>query len=126
MSETIVQDATVIRVGGDMYVVTSTKDGRGVRVENAQGSLFIPKGDEGVAIAKALAKAVSGNVDVKVNGQAVKAVATSTDAPYGYNADGSPRLRRTPEQVKAEKDAKAKAWEAKQALWKANREAKGK
>lgn len=51
----IVQEAvTAIQSGKDVYVLKSTSDGKGVRIENKQGNIFIPKGDVGLAIARQL------------------------------------------------------------------------
>jgi hypothetical protein len=52
---TVVKEVTyAIPVGRDQYVVKNTADGRGVNVQNKQGNIFIPFGDEGKAILESL------------------------------------------------------------------------
>lgn len=51
----VVQNVTTaVQVGRDQYIIQGTSDGRGVRVENSQNSLFIPYGEGGKAILAAL------------------------------------------------------------------------
>ena len=57
----ILEETTVaIQVGKDVYGIKTTNDGRGIRMENKQGSIFIPFGAEGKAIVDYLKKKVDG------------------------------------------------------------------
>lgn len=50
----VVTSAMVVEVGNDNYLLKPTNDGRGVRVENSGGSIFIPFGQAGKAILRTL------------------------------------------------------------------------
>ena len=45
---------TAVQVGRDNYLMKGTSDGRGVRLENKDGGIFIPYGDGGRAILEQL------------------------------------------------------------------------
>lgn len=48
------ENISAIRVGNDVYELVKTSDNRGVTVRNGQGSMFIPNGAAGKAIAEEL------------------------------------------------------------------------
>jgi hypothetical protein len=52
------QVTTAIQVGRDNYLMKATEDGRGVRLENEAGGVFIPFGEAGQAIVKNLSELV--------------------------------------------------------------------
>lgn len=48
--QVVTEMTTAIKVGSDNYLLKGTADGRGVNIQNKQGSLFIPYGAAGTAI----------------------------------------------------------------------------
>ena len=49
---------TAIQVGRDNYLLKTTNDGRGVRIENKDGSVFVPFGEAGKLIVQNLMEQV--------------------------------------------------------------------
>ena len=49
---------TAIQIGKDNYLMKGTSDGRGIRLENGEGGIFIPYGVGGKAIVENLTKQV--------------------------------------------------------------------
>lgn len=59
--EIVVETVAAIRLGNDHCLIKPTNDGRGIRVENKSGSIFIPYGKEGKAVVDYLKRQIDSN-----------------------------------------------------------------
>lgn len=59
--EIVTETVTAIRVGKDVCTIKPTNDGRGLRIENKSGGIFIPFGAEGKAIVDTMKRQVDSN-----------------------------------------------------------------
>jgi hypothetical protein len=77
----VVQNVTTaIQVGRDNYLLKGTEDGRGVRLENKQGGVFIPYGAGGKAIIEQLTAQVEAGSGRKRRRTAAEILAAKADS----------------------------------------------
>jgi hypothetical protein len=89
----ITSASSVVAVGNDLFVITPTSDGRGVRLENGTDSIFIPAGEAGDAIVKAVRTSLPANAPVKRTPRVAKATAENKPKRVRRSAEEIARLR---------------------------------
>lgn len=61
MTNTETKDIVAVTVGNDNYLINPTTDGRGIRLENRDSSVFIPYGTDGLNLVNTVRERIETN-----------------------------------------------------------------